>query len=343
MERLGGTPSTNQATGRQSTWPRPVFCARRQDDRPLQGGLCGRTRAPDKADYLQPVLANLFGRPAEILMRNMAASAAKRHQADHWVGGSCALKRERRVRRRGKSSNGSYREVDVKAGQRRDSQMILMGLAIGLALEGGLWLLSSIQQAARVRRLSNSAILSASALRESAPGQAVILRGAIDPQTANSAWGLVIYDRERYENTVRPAGRLGSVVGPSRWMPSGPSHRPPFTLVTNEGRIPIKGGHYVIERPTDQRELGRQRYSGFRSGDQVLVVGTSAKGGIAAAEVFGGTRAQFRRTLEEQRDLSVTGRRIGFLLIGLGVMLLPPWALLEIRWRLRARQVTSDT
>jgi hypothetical protein len=163
-----------------------------------------------------------------------------------------------------------------------------------------------------------------------------MLKGTIEPHTADSAWGLVIYKRERYERTLRPAFR-GLAPGPSRWMHGGPPHRPSFTLVTNEGRVPIKGGHYLIEHPTDEREIGRLRVSGFRSGDQVLVVGTCTKRGISVAQVFGGTRAQFRKTLEEQHDMSVTVRRIGFVLIGVAMMPLVPWSLLEFRSRLRAQ------
>ncbi len=67
------------------------------------------------------------------------------------------------------------------------------------------------------------------------------------------------------------------------------SRRAPFNLVTNAGLIPIFGA-YVIDRPSTSRETGRLRYAGFRPGDEVLVVGTTAKGGISAVEVSGGTR-----------------------------------------------------
>jgi hypothetical protein len=70
-------------------------------------------------------------------------------------------------------------------------------------------------------------------------------------------------------------------------------------------------------------------------GDEVLVIGATAKSGISADEVFGGTRAEFRKTLEERRDLAETGRRIGLLLSGLGLLLLGVWAAPRVNGRLR--------
>jgi hypothetical protein len=109
-------------------------------------------------------------------------------------------------------------------------------------------------------------------------------------------------------------------------MRHGPSHLPSFTLMTCEGRVPIIGGHYRIERPLAHRELGRLRDSGFGPGDDILVIGATVPRGISADEVFGGTHAQFRQTLEERRGLSVLGRRMGLVLLGLGLLLLALWA-----------------
>jgi hypothetical protein len=111
--------------------------------------------------------------------------------------------------------------------------------------------------------------------------------------------------------------------------------------VTNEGLVPIFGP-YVIDRPSTSRETGRLRCAGFQPGDNVLVVGTTAKGGISAVEVSGGTRAEFRKTLEERRVLSVAGRYVGLLMMGVG---LPPalWAASRIRRRRRSRRASAET
>jgi hypothetical protein len=74
------------------------------------------------------------------------------------------------------------------------------------------------------------------------------------------------------------------------------------------------------------RELGRLRYCGFGPGDDVLIIGATVPGGIVADEVFGGTHADFRQTLEERRGLSVLERRMSLVLLSLGLLLLALWA-----------------
>jgi hypothetical protein len=118
------------------------------------------------------------------------------------TAGRCALKRKRPLRRHGRGSASPYREVDLEDKRHRDYQAVSMVLSLLLLATGGLTLLGAMQTAANVQRFSRSAILSASALRGSARGQAVMLKGLIDQQTPNSAWGLAIYDCERWETTV---------------------------------------------------------------------------------------------------------------------------------------------
>jgi hypothetical protein len=116
------------------------------------------------------------------------------------------------------------------------------------------------------------------------------------------------------------------------------SHRPPFTLVTDEERIPITNGHYALVRTSAVCELGRVRCVGFVPGDAVLVIGTSGNGGVVAGQVFGGTRAEFGRTLEDQQALIPAGRALGWILLGGGLLLLARWAGLGIQRRLRGRR-----
>ena len=47
--------------------------------------------------------------------------------------------------------------------------------------------------------------------------------------------------------------------------------------------------------------------------DEVLVIGESKEGGVAAGKVFGGTRGEFRKTLEEQQALIPAERVLGCL------------------------------
>jgi hypothetical protein len=62
--------------------------------------------------------------------------------------------------------------------------------------------------------------------------------------------------------------------------------------VTDGERVSIISRHYTIEHPSAEREFGSVRYVGFCPGDRVLVIGKSAKGGVAAGRNFEGTRAQ---------------------------------------------------
>ena len=239
------------------------------------------------------------------------------------------MRPKRRSRRHSKGSNPPYREVDREGDGRREKQVILMSVSLVLLTLGGLSLLMANQTASVVRRFSNRAIQSASDLRGAARGRAVVLRGQIDQQTLASYWGLALYYCEQFDAPPQ-TNRFGGRSLSPRWVRCE-SFRPPFILVTNGERVPIINGHYAIEQPSAVRELGRFRCAGFRPGDEVLVIGNTAKGGISAGKVFGGTRAEFWKTLEEQRALIVVERRMGLLLMGLGLLLLALWAAPRIR------------
>jgi hypothetical protein len=57
-------------------------------------------------------------------------------------------------------------------------------------------------------------------------------------------------------------------------------------------------------------------------GDEVLVIGTAAKGGVSAGQVFGGTREEFSKSLDDPRVLIPAEHLLGGLLMGVGLMML---------------------
>lgn len=253
------------------------------------------------------------------------------------------MKRIRRLRTRGRGSVPTSRETKENGKERNSNQAILMFLSLLLLGTGGLALLVAKHTSLIVRRFSSPVIRSATALQGAEHGQAVILRGRIDPQASVSGWGLTIYDREHLDAPPPIWGRFGGRQSPARtWGRRGGSH-PPFTLVTDGGRVPIINGHYVIEHPTSERVWGQDRHVGFLPEDEVLVIGESKEGGVAAGIVFGGTRKEFRKTLEEQQALIPAERVLGCVLTGLGAVLLASWVTLRIEGRLRGHGVPPPT
>jgi hypothetical protein len=111
--------------------------------------------------------------------------------------------------------------------------------------------------------------------------------------------------------------------------------------VTDEALVPING-RYAIEEPSVSYEFGRLRYSGFRPGDEVFVIGTTAKGGISVARVYGGTPEEFWKTLATLPDRMAGVGRFGFCLIGLGLIPLALWVTLRIGRRLRDDRATLE-
>jgi hypothetical protein len=248
------------------------------------------------------------------------------------------MKRKRRDRRHKDCLDLPVGEVDEKDVKRRDTEFLLAFFGLILLIPGGLTVLAAMQTAANVRRLTERAIVSASALRGAVRGQPVVLSGRIDPKSPVSAWDLAIYYGERLEQTKRTS-RYGTSGGQSAWFRYGPARRPPFTLVTGEARLPING-YYAIEQPSVSYEFGRLRFSGFRPGDEVLVIGTTLNGGISVDRVYGGTLAEFWKTRGAQADPIVGLRGVGFSLMGLGLLLFALWVPLRIGRRIRDHRAT---
>jgi hypothetical protein len=194
-----------------------------------------------------------------------------------------------------------------------------------------LWL--AHESATMVRRFLSPAIRSAAALAGAKPGQTILLPGRIDRQTSDLEWGLAIFDRERRSVGPPTCNRYGGRIFAQTWVSQG-RHRPPFSLVTAEGRVPIINGGYAIERAGPWQEIGSDRYAGFWPGDEVLVVGEIDQGGVAAHKVFGGTPDEFRKTLlMKQRILIPAGRVFGSLLMVLGLVLVAPYVQARMRER----------
>jgi len=238
------------------------------------------------------------------------------------------MRRKRGDRRHENCLNLAAGEGDLNELKRRETEFLMAFFAFILLATGGLLALATMQTAAHGRWLSDTAIVSASALRGAGPGRPVVLSGRIDPQIPVSAWDLAIYYGERLEKTKRTS-RYGASNGPSEWFRYGPAHRPPFTLVTDEGQLAING-HYAIEEPSVSREFGRLRYSGFRPGDGVLVIGTTVKGGISVRTVYGGGPAQYWKALEALPDRTVGLRWTGLVVMGIGLLVSALWAALRL-------------
>src|SRR5262249_39246832 len=90
----------------------------------------------------------------------------------------------------------AHRSHEAKANGegRRAGHPVLMVFSILLPAAGGLTLRVAGENETLVRRFSNPAIQSASGLVGAPRGQAVILRGWIDPRSPASDWGLATYD-----------------------------------------------------------------------------------------------------------------------------------------------------
>ncbi len=252
------------------------------------------------------------------------------------------MKRKRRLLRHGRGLTRARGDVDTNGEDSRANPAIWIFLSLALIAMGGFSLLLEKQTESVVRRFSSPAIQSASALRGAPRGQAVVLSGRIDPQTPISGWGLAIYDREHLDPPPVLWGRFGGrQSGPRTWGRRGGVH-PEFTLVTDEGRVAILNRHYAIERPIWERGSGQDRHVGFKPEDEVLVIGKSEEGGVVAGKVFGGSRGQFRETLEHQQDLVPAERVLGRLLCGLGLVL-ACWVCFRIGSQIPGQRAVSET
>jgi hypothetical protein len=244
------------------------------------------------------------------------------------------MRRKRRIRARVKRFASTQYTLDEKEKERRENQIMLMVLSLFLLASGALTILLANQTESVVRRFSSPAIQSVSALKGAANGKSVILRGRIDPQAPMRTWGLAIYDREHRDHAPPVWGRFGGRQSPMRtWGRSGGFH-PPFTLLTGGGRVSILGGRYAIERPTTERGSGDNRVVGFVPDDEVLVIGDTAKGGVAAGKVYGGKYADFQKSLDDERAFVPGARIIGYVLTGVGIVLLALWVKKNDRPRL---------
>ena len=184
------------------------------------------------------------------------------------------MKRKRRDRRHRDDSDLPVGEVDQADAKRRDAEFVAAFFLAPLAHDGGLLALSAIQAAEDARRLSNSAIRSASVFAVPR-GRPVVLSGRIDPRDTSLGLGPRHLLR-RAMGTNHSAGAIWNLEWALKMVSIWPPDRPPFTLVRDEAVVAING-RYAIEEPSASHEIGRLRYSGFRPGDEVVVIGTTER------------------------------------------------------------------
>jgi hypothetical protein len=209
-----------------------------------------------------------------------------------------------------------------------------MFFSLLLLVAGGLAFLVAREAEAVARRFSGPVIQSAADLSGAEHGRAVMLGGRIEPQNAVQDGRPAIYDHEHLDPPGGGWGRSGGQRAPRTWVRKRGFH-PSFTLLTGGQRVSIVNHQYAVEQPTSRQESDEDRYLGFQPYDKVLVIGEIAEGGIAARKVFGGTRQEFRKSLEEQRALIPSQRALGYALTGVGVVLLAVWVVFRIERRLR--------
>jgi hypothetical protein len=244
------------------------------------------------------------------------------------------VKHKRRLRTRGRGSAPPSGEAAGKAKGHRVHHPFLMFFSLLLLAAGGLAFLVAREAEAVVRRFSGPAIQSAADLSGAEHGRAVILGGRIEPQNPVPDWRPAIYDHEHLDPPGIGGGRYGGQTAARTWVRRRGFH-PSFTLLTGGRRVSIINHQYAVEHPTSRQESDEDRYFGFQPYDKVLVIGEIAEGGVAARKVFGGTRQEFRKGLEEQRVLIPSERALGYALTSVGAVLLALWVAFRVERRLR--------
>jgi hypothetical protein len=196
------------------------------------------------------------------------------------------------------------------------------------------------------RRYATAALGSVPALRGVAPGRPVALFGAINVPPSEGLGGIVMsrggYRVKKVWVGARvTGGRFGSngAGGPhyeERKIPDPPLTRP-FRLVTPEGDVRILNRGYDFRRAelpsvaSHRSELSE----GFGSGDEVLILGRTARGGIVARLVFGGTLEEYLAEVKKLRDSYL---RSGYRLTVPAALMLLGWALMRAPGRWSRRQ-----
>ena len=161
--------------------------------------------------------------------------------------------------------------------------------------------------------------LSAATLGQAQAGERVVLAGQIDPQMPAPERGLAMYVVEEYVRETRRDSE-GRTRTSYEWE-HATTVAPAFSLVAQDGPVAIVNQGYELDTPSydepGETDVGALRYEGFKPGDQVLVVGTAAQGGISAETVFGGTQEQYVAAL---RTRASNEQRIGMGLLACGAL-----------------------
>jgi hypothetical protein len=153
-----------------------------------------------------------------------------------------------------------------------------MGLGIALVVPDMMR-----EEANRIEQMKPA---TAAAVATASSGQEVLVEGRISERNRHARGALVAYTHERLERDSD---------GDREWVTYS-TEAPPLLIELPDGRIQVARNYSVKNPPRSERE-GDHRYRGFGYSDQVLVVGTAARGvelpEIQADFVSGGTQASY--------------------------------------------------
>jgi hypothetical protein len=181
-----------------------------------------------------------------------------------------------------------------------------------------LWALSGLNTIARTeQRLDalETGLHSATGIREAPPSQSAFIVGRIDPQTPteSSDEGLALYRvcEFKVDNRCHEIAK----------------HQPTFTVIDADGPVRILNEDYVLLEGAATVRIDHAGSSismaGFRPGDTVLILGTTANGGLVAWEVLKKTPEAYASDLAGQRLGSIrllTISIVCILLVCIGVV-----------------------
>lgn len=202
----------------------------------------------------------------------------------------------------------------------------LGGLTIGAAIVGGVGIVLlaagvfTMTYVPRMldterARLVRLPVVEGAAASDTPAGREVVVEGRISAEQPAVFRDFVAYVSEEREQTE-------GTPDPWRWR----ERRTPHLLIeTPGGGTRVVNDTYDLRNPEaswiDPRTINRveRRYSGLRPGEPVVIVGTTAAGGVAAEFVAPGTRESYLRSQERG---ALVARWLGRLLAGVGFLLI---------------------
>lgn len=158
------------------------------------------------------------------------------------------------------------------------------------------------------------------ALRGATLGREVLLEGHISSDQPIVLRDFVAYIREERERSQKE---------PKPWR-TREIVAPPLHIETSTGAVQVVNEGYVLAPISGQSDPRTSRietrYRGIRPGEEVLVVGKTAPGGVAAEFVSVGTRESY---LQSRALSSTLARWLGRLFLVLGTLMMAVGALIR--------------